>query len=84
MHPALMVALSVLVPFGCLGLLLFLSWLEDTLAEDVRKAERRYAPEPVVAVPTTRSRPVVSEEKAPEPVQERPRPPGSPVTPAAS
>jgi hypothetical protein len=57
MHPALLVALSMIVPFACLGLLLFLSWLEDTLDDGVKKAERRYVPEPIRAVPQPRSRP---------------------------
>lgn len=51
MHPVVLVALSALTPFCCLGLLLFLGWLEDTLDADVKKAERRRMPQPIRAIP---------------------------------
>lgn len=53
MHPAVMVSLSLLVPLACLGLLLFLSWLEDTLDADVVRSERRHDPAPVLAIRVT-------------------------------
>lgn len=42
---------SVMVPFVCLGMLMLLAWLEDTLADDVKKSTRRNTPQPIVAVP---------------------------------
>lgn len=68
MHPALLLALSMTVPVACLALLLWLSWLEDTLGESVRKAERRRAPEAVRAIPVPRPAPVAPAPVAPAPV----------------
>jgi hypothetical protein len=51
MHPLMLVGLSLLVPFFWLVLLWGLAWLEDTLTEDVKKAERRGVPKPVRAIP---------------------------------
>ena len=65
MHPALLVALSVFVPFGCLGLLLFLAKLEDTLPNDVERSERSNVPEPILAIPL--SEPMPAPVKQPEP-----------------
>ena len=55
MHPALLVAFSLSVPVACLGLLLFLSWLEDTLNDDVMKTERRHSPAPITTMPATQA-----------------------------
>jgi hypothetical protein len=67
-HPALLVSLSLLVPFGCLGLLLFLAKLEDTLNDDVEKDVRRHVPEPIVAIPmATEPRPQTQSEVQPAP-----------------
>lgn len=51
-------ATSVMVPFVCLGMLLWLAWLEDTLVEDVKKSSRRSTPQPIVSVPATSKAPV--------------------------
>lgn len=51
MHPLVLVVVSLLIPFFCLGLLLWLSWLEDTLPEDVKRTERRNLPQRVAAMP---------------------------------
>ena len=88
MHPALLVALSVFVPFGCLGLLLFLAKLEDTLPNDVERTERSHVPEPILAIPLPpEPTPVPVAEPLPEPAaatEETPKRPGpvaTPVTP---
>ncbi|HJR37662.1 MAG TPA: hypothetical protein VJ819_04695 [Nocardioidaceae bacterium] len=87
MHPALLVALSVFVPFGCLGLLLFLAKLEDTLPNDVERSERSNVPEPILAIPLSEpmpAPPVAQPEPAPAAVEEatqRPGPVATPVTP---
>lgn len=46
---------SVMVPVVCLGMLMLLAWLEDTLVEDVNKTTRRNTPQPIVAVPVKRA-----------------------------
>jgi hypothetical protein len=86
MHPALLVALSVFVPFGCLGLLLFLAKLEDTLPNDVERSERSHVPEPILAIPLP---PEPTHKPVPEPeptpaaaVEEAPKLPGPVTTPA--
>jgi hypothetical protein len=53
MHPALSVALASLVPLFCLGLLLWLARLEETLDRDVKATARRPEPAPVRAVPVS-------------------------------
>ncbi len=65
MHPAMLVGLSTLVPFGWLGLLLWLARFEDTLVEDVRKAERRNVPDPILAIPVQRPKPTMSSAASP-------------------
>jgi hypothetical protein len=54
MNPVLLVAAVATVPAICLGLLLWLSWLEDTLESSVERAERRNVPEPILAIPVQR------------------------------
>ena len=51
MNPAWTLSFAVLVPFLCLGLLLLLDRLEDTLGDglDTSKVDRESAPAPVVA-----------------------------------
>ncbi len=39
-----------LFPFAGLGFLLWMAWLEDSLPESVRRAERRPDPEPILAI----------------------------------
>ena len=56
MHPVVVLAISMGIPFACLGLLLWLAWLEDTLEQDVKRTERHTAPAPVLAVPVRESR----------------------------
>lgn len=47
MRPVLMISTAMLVPLACLGMLLLLGWLEETLDSDVRKAMRRSGPAPI-------------------------------------
>jgi hypothetical protein len=54
MNPVLLVAAIATVPAICLGLLLWLSWLEDTLDRSVERAQRRSVPEPILAIPVQR------------------------------
>jgi hypothetical protein len=51
MRPELMISTAVLVPLTCLGLLLLLGWLEETLEADVHKAVRRSRPAPIREMP---------------------------------
>ena len=48
-----MLALVVTFPILCLGFLLWMAWMEDSLPEAVRRAERRPDPPPILAVPVT-------------------------------
>ena len=86
MHPALLVALSVFVPFGCLGLLLFLAKFEDTLPNDVERTELSQVPEPILAIPlppVATPAPVREPEPAPAAaVEEAPKRPGPVTAPA--
>ena len=52
MNPAWSLAFAALVPLLCLGMLLWLSWLEETLADDVAAAQKRRTPKPVLAIAT--------------------------------
>ena len=63
---SMMLVVAVLFPLGCLGLLLWLGRLEDTLVEDMNRAERAAVPPPVVAVPVRReaARPVPAQRTA--------------------
>ena len=51
-----LVAVVVLVPAGCFGLLFWLAWLEDTLPDDVRKSQLRRIPDPILAIPVPAQR----------------------------
>lgn len=51
MHPLVVLAVAMLIPFACLGLLFWLAWLEDTLDVAVQKSKRRRVPNPVLAIP---------------------------------
>ena len=84
MHPGLLLATSAMVPFACLGLLMWLSWLEDTLVEDVKRTERRHVPEPIVAFPVQRAEVTPLPVKpAPAATAAQPEPtPATPATPA--
>jgi hypothetical protein len=53
-----MLALVVTFPVLCLVFLLWMAWLEDSLPDAVRKAERRPDPPPVLAVAVTPRAPV--------------------------
>jgi hypothetical protein len=72
MHPVVMLAISALIPLICLGLLMWLSWLEDTLPADVRKTERSFEPDPILAVPVEEAArvPVQRSERRAEPQPE--------------
>ncbi len=72
MHSALpVVATCAAVPLACLGLLMWLAWLEDTLEDSVRKSVRRPAPEPILAIPVRRPTiPAVPAPVEPAPVLE--------------
>jgi hypothetical protein len=50
-HPVIWVTVAVTFPLACLGLLLGLAYLEDTLPADVRRSQRRSSPEPVRSFP---------------------------------
>jgi hypothetical protein len=50
-HPVIWVTVAVTFPLACLGLLLGLAYLEDTLPADVRRSQRRSTPEPVRSFP---------------------------------
>lgn len=52
MNPAWSLAFAALVPLLGLGMLLWLSWLEETLADDVAAAQKRRTPKPVLAIAT--------------------------------
>lgn len=86
-----MVAVVMLVPAGCFGLLFWLAWLEDTLVEDVRKSQPRRIPDPIlaIAIPAQRqplrvvpSTPAVAEEVMP--VLVTPSPAEQDIAPAAA
>ena len=62
---ALMIGASVLTPIACLGLLFWLARLEDTLVDDVRKAQHQPSPAPILAFPVQR-RPAFLESAATE------------------
>jgi hypothetical protein len=71
----MMLVVAGLFPLGLLGLLLWLGRLEDTLVEDMNRAERAHVPPPVVAVPVRReaARPIPAQRAAVRPrVEARP------------
>jgi hypothetical protein len=78
MHTALMLAVVPLFPLGCLGLLLYLAWLEDRLDADMKKASRRPSPEPIRAIPV-HSAPVNTAPALAAPVVARAEVPRRPV-----
>jgi hypothetical protein len=86
MHPLILVAAASSVPFVCLGLLMWLAWLEDTLAADVKKSERRHAPRPVraVAVQPADSGPAAPDRSAPDRSVPDRSAPERPVSPTAA
>ena len=51
MQALLVLVGALLSPLLGLGLLLWLTHLEDTLPRDVRRATREPAPEPILAIP---------------------------------
>lgn len=51
MDVAVLVAVSITVPLVCLGLLMTLSWLEDTLDGDVKERELSHPPAPIATMP---------------------------------
>lgn len=57
MHVLVMLASVVGFPVGCLGLLLWLAHLEDTLPQGVRRSARRPSPPPILAIPVQRAGP---------------------------
>jgi hypothetical protein len=71
-HPVIWVAVAVTFPLACLGLLLGLAHLEDTLPADVRRSRRTAASTPVRSFPTApveaREAKVISMPKRPVPV----------------
>jgi hypothetical protein len=54
MNETAMVLGAMLFPLAALGLLLWLSHLEDTLERDVSAAQRKPAPAPILSVPAPR------------------------------
>ncbi|MGZ4470048.1 MAG: hypothetical protein ACXVXB_16310 [Nocardioidaceae bacterium] len=75
MHIVVMLVGAALFPVAMLGLLLWLGWLEERLGAEVRKDERRSAPEPVRAVPVQQPVPV----EQPAKQQAGPAPAASPM-----
>ena len=64
MQALLVLVAALLSPLLGLGLLLWLAHLEDTLPRDVRRASRKPAPEPILAIPLRA--PVVAGATVPE------------------
>ena len=59
MRAILQLAFAGTFPLVCLAMLLWLSYLEDTLPQSVRRTVRKPDPPPVLAIPTQR-RPVAA------------------------
>ena len=55
MQAVLILAAAMLSPLLSLALLLWLAHLEDTLARDVQRAQRKPAPPPILAIPVGRT-----------------------------
>ncbi len=53
MQALLMLTAAMLSPLAGLALLLWLAHLEETLPQDVQRAQRRPAPPPILAIPVT-------------------------------
>ncbi|MGZ4438219.1 MAG: hypothetical protein ACXVWU_09470 [Nocardioides sp.] len=59
MNAVLVLVAAMVFPLACLGLLLWLTWLEDTLPVTVARHDRRPEPPPILAMPV-RPRPPVA------------------------
>ncbi len=59
MQALLMLTGAMLAPLAGLALLLWLAHLEETLARDVQRAQRRPAPPPILAIPVRPATPAV-------------------------
>lgn len=55
----LMLLAAALFPVACLGFVLWMGRIEDTLPEAVRRANRKPDPLPVLAIPVRRPAPAV-------------------------
>jgi len=51
MNSAVLVAVSVMVPLVCLGLLMTLSWLEDSLDDDLTRLDLSQPDRPILTMP---------------------------------
>jgi hypothetical protein len=51
MHEAIVIGSALLFPVACLGVVLWLGHMEDTLSRDVHRSRRRPDPAPILAVP---------------------------------
>lgn len=51
MREVLQIVLALMFPLLCLGMVLWLARLEETLTRDVRRSERRPDPAPILRVP---------------------------------
>ena len=51
MNPAVLVAVSFMVPLACLGLLLTLSWLEDTLDDEMKAPDLSQPHQAILTMP---------------------------------
>lgn len=51
MNSAVLVAVSVMVPLACLGLLMTLSWLEDSLDDDLTRLDLSQPDRPILTMP---------------------------------
>ena len=71
MQVVLMLAGALAMPLGAFGFLLWLAHLEETLPADVRRAQRRPEPPPILAIPMRVAQPepptVVIPEQRPAP-----------------
>ena len=67
MNSPLVMVVAVLFPVAVLGLLLWLTWLEETLPHAVHAAQRKSAPPPILAVPVRPARPAVTALHIPAP-----------------
>jgi uncharacterized iron-regulated membrane protein len=61
----LVMVAAALFPVAVLGLLLWLTRLEETLPQAVRAAQRSPAPPPILAVPVRAARPAVTALRVP-------------------
>jgi hypothetical protein len=74
MSVLLVLAGALVMPVGAFAFLMWLAYLEDTLPADVRRAQRKPAPPPILAIPvrTPQAEPqtVVIPEQRPVPAAE--------------